>query len=370
MGRKKRRGAQLKPFCYYCDREFDDEKVLIQHQKAKHFKCSECNRKLDTATGLVVHMLQVHKETISRVPNANPGRDNPEDIIHGMAGVPQDILNEKQAKLDEERGAAKHQKAAHTVFGMSVMSGFFSQMQNPQGVLPPGLGLPGGQPPSMAAAPGFPSGAPFLPGSAGMMSGFPGAPGAHNPYTFTQFMSQMSQNPQAAFNALASGAAFAAAANGNSTAAATTGASSGMVPSGSALPGAVPPAATTLPAAAGGLKNVTAQSNAGTSTAATGFSPSGAPVGTPALNGGFLDVARFRQSAASSEDPNGVNQRRAGGPWGAAQQVVNVGGTGVSAALTSKLGLPAGLSLAKQSRLVFEPVDDTISPEEILAAYY
>jgi len=23
----------------YCNREFDDEKILVQHQKAKHFKC-------------------------------------------------------------------------------------------------------------------------------------------------------------------------------------------------------------------------------------------------------------------------------------------------------------------------------------------
>lgn len=60
MGRKKRKNKLvLKPFCFYCTREFDDEKVLIQHQKAKHFKCTECSRKLDTATGLQVHMQQV-----------------------------------------------------------------------------------------------------------------------------------------------------------------------------------------------------------------------------------------------------------------------------------------------------------------------
>nr|AET50646.1 hypothetical protein [Eimeria tenella] len=57
MGRKKKRGSRVKPFCYYCDRGFDDEKVLVQHQKAKHFKCSICCRKLDTATGLAVHLL-------------------------------------------------------------------------------------------------------------------------------------------------------------------------------------------------------------------------------------------------------------------------------------------------------------------------
>ena len=46
MGRKAKRkeadtADELKDevYCYYCDREFDDEKVLILHQTAKHFKC-------------------------------------------------------------------------------------------------------------------------------------------------------------------------------------------------------------------------------------------------------------------------------------------------------------------------------------------
>ncbi|KAL7069385.1 zinc finger, C2H2 type domain-containing protein [Cryptosporidium serpentis] len=104
MGRKKRRGMETKPFCYYCNREFSDEKVLIQHQKAKHLKCLHCNRKLDTATGLTVHMLQVHKETLSKVPNAIAGRDNPELVIYGMNGVPLELISEKQKKLSVEHG--------------------------------------------------------------------------------------------------------------------------------------------------------------------------------------------------------------------------------------------------------------------------
>jgi hypothetical protein len=35
--------------------------VLMQHQKAKHFKCSMCPRRLNTAGGLAVHIQQVHK---------------------------------------------------------------------------------------------------------------------------------------------------------------------------------------------------------------------------------------------------------------------------------------------------------------------
>eukprot|EP00922_Rhytidocystis_sp_ex-Travisia-forbesii_P009698 GHVS01014188.1.p1 GENE.GHVS01014188.1~~GHVS01014188.1.p1 ORF type:complete len:396 (+),score=123.26 GHVS01014188.1:153-1340(+) len=111
MGRKKRRGLEsLKPCCYYCDREFDDEKVLIQHQKAKHFKCSECNRKLDTATGLIIHMLQVHKITINKVPNALSDRDSPDLILHGMEGVPIAFIEQKTAKLRSEQGMRNDRK--------------------------------------------------------------------------------------------------------------------------------------------------------------------------------------------------------------------------------------------------------------------
>eukprot|EP00854_Cymbomonas_tetramitiformis_P027466 gene27466-33872_t len=35
MGKKKRKEEVIKPWCYYCDRSFDDEKILVQHQKAK-----------------------------------------------------------------------------------------------------------------------------------------------------------------------------------------------------------------------------------------------------------------------------------------------------------------------------------------------
>lgn len=33
----------------------------MQHQKAKHFKCKLCPRRLNTAGGLAVHIQQVHK---------------------------------------------------------------------------------------------------------------------------------------------------------------------------------------------------------------------------------------------------------------------------------------------------------------------
>lgn len=38
MGRRKR-AAKKVIFCYYCDRTFNDEASLIEHQKSKHFRC-------------------------------------------------------------------------------------------------------------------------------------------------------------------------------------------------------------------------------------------------------------------------------------------------------------------------------------------
>lgn len=81
----------------YCNREFEDEKILIQHQKAKHFKCPTCNKKLFTGPGLVVHCMQVHKETIDKIPGAIPGRDSTDVEVYGMEGIP-DVPDEPVSK--------------------------------------------------------------------------------------------------------------------------------------------------------------------------------------------------------------------------------------------------------------------------------
>ncbi|KIK23412.1 hypothetical protein PISMIDRAFT_100462, partial [Pisolithus microcarpus 441] len=47
--------------CWYCEREFEGDKVLMQHQKAKHFKCGMRPHRLNTANGLAVHIQQVHE---------------------------------------------------------------------------------------------------------------------------------------------------------------------------------------------------------------------------------------------------------------------------------------------------------------------
>ncbi|PAA61679.1 hypothetical protein BOX15_Mlig005122g1 [Macrostomum lignano] len=99
MGRKKKK--QLKPWCWYCNREFEDEKILIDHQKAKHFKCHVCHRKLFTGPGLVIHCGQVHKEKVEQIPNAVQGRTSVEIEIYGMQGVPEE---DQEARRLMKRG--------------------------------------------------------------------------------------------------------------------------------------------------------------------------------------------------------------------------------------------------------------------------
>jgi hypothetical protein len=111
---RKRKKASGKPFCYYCGRGFPDEKVLIQHQRARHFKCKKCYKKMSTAHALMNHMYQVHKETMKKVQNAKEGRDSIELAIYGMAGVPQDVIdqrNEREAKKGSDDESSEHSGA-------------------------------------------------------------------------------------------------------------------------------------------------------------------------------------------------------------------------------------------------------------------
>lgn len=89
-------GSPRRPLCRYCDREFEDEKVLITHQKAKHFKCLYCHKKLNSGSGLVIHIAQLHKETIFKIPNALEGHDTPEVEIYGMEGIPAEDLERRR----------------------------------------------------------------------------------------------------------------------------------------------------------------------------------------------------------------------------------------------------------------------------------
>ncbi|KAI3636107.1 hypothetical protein MIR68_005988 [Amoeboaphelidium protococcarum] len=109
MGKKQKR-QQAKQWCWYCDREFDDEKVLIDHQKAKHFKCSICNKRLHSTQGMVRHLEQVHKEIIDRVPNAMDGRDSLDVQVIGMDGIPPQDLALFKRRYSESSGSNSQQQ--------------------------------------------------------------------------------------------------------------------------------------------------------------------------------------------------------------------------------------------------------------------
>jgi len=95
MGRRKRDLGYLKPFCYFCDKVCDNEIILHQHQKAKHFTCTACKKKFSTASSMCSHITQVHKENVTKVPNAIAGRDSVELNIFGMQGVPKHMIDER-----------------------------------------------------------------------------------------------------------------------------------------------------------------------------------------------------------------------------------------------------------------------------------
>ncbi|RMZ52786.1 hypothetical protein APUTEX25_000905, partial [Auxenochlorella protothecoides] len=134
--RKRRRQEEdVKPWCFYCDREFQDEATLITHQKSKHFKCETCHKRLVTVRALAVHSLQVHKHPVTAVPDALPGRESLEFDVFGMSGVPAGML----ARRPHPRAPAPAEAAPDPGVG---------------GYGPPSLAPPGMAPPVGRAAGG------------------------------------------------------------------------------------------------------------------------------------------------------------------------------------------------------------------------
>ncbi|XP_077253449.1 zinc finger (C2H2 type) family protein [Tasmannia lanceolata] len=133
MGKKKKRASKV--WCYYCDREFEDEKILVQHQKAKHFKCHVCHKKLSTASGMAIHVLQVHKESVTKVPSAKPDRESIEIEIFGMQGIPPEVLAAHYGDQDEDAPSKLAKVDIPGVLPASVGIGFppqsiFAAMQS------------------------------------------------------------------------------------------------------------------------------------------------------------------------------------------------------------------------------------------------
>ncbi|KAK8059023.1 hypothetical protein PG994_009471 [Apiospora phragmitis] len=119
MGKKKRGHPDVeeilaRPWCYYCERDFEDLKLLISHQKAKHFKCDRCGRRLNTAGGLSVHMNQVHKESLSHVENALPNRQGLDVEIFGMEGIPEDVVQQHNQRIIQNFYQAQADRYAAT----------------------------------------------------------------------------------------------------------------------------------------------------------------------------------------------------------------------------------------------------------------
>mmetsp|Transcript_3418 Transcript_3418/g.12321 ORF Transcript_3418/g.12321 Transcript_3418/m.12321 type:complete len:341 (-) Transcript_3418:146-1168(-) len=109
--KKAKEAPAAKPFCYYCDRVFEDEAILIQHQKARHFKCYVCNKKLNSLNGMKIHLYQVHREKCDKVPNAKEGRDSLDVEVFGMDGVPAGLRPDAQQDGDRQQAATQHPQA-------------------------------------------------------------------------------------------------------------------------------------------------------------------------------------------------------------------------------------------------------------------
>ncbi|XP_072224174.1 BUB3-interacting and GLEBS motif-containing protein ZNF207-like [Leuresthes tenuis] len=184
MGRKKKK--QMKPWCWYCNRDFDDEKILIQHQKAKHFKCHICHKKLYTGPGLAIHCMQVHKETIDGVPNAIPGRTDIELEIYGMEGIPEKDMEERRRVLEQKNQETQRKKQNQDDSdeddeddepGPSFQPP--AAGQPPTGYIPPmtqpvGAGAPGIPPSGYSGIPPMiPGVPPMIPGLHPVMAGMP-----------------------------------------------------------------------------------------------------------------------------------------------------------------------------------------------------
>ncbi|CAG8478048.1 5628_t:CDS:2 [Paraglomus brasilianum] len=232
MGKKKKKQVVVRPWCWYCERDFEDEKVLIQHQKAKHFKCPHCSKKLNTAGGMVVHVAQVHKETITVVPNAIRGRESTDVEIFGMEGIPPEDVIAHQASLEVESGHVVKKLRTDSIDGSDLSEGkqltqHQAMMQNPSNAYSYGTypgypaqqtaslmphqysqfyqrpGVPPTQPYSQAYPyrPSGPSGTP--PAAAGWRPPVGGGPAAAS-YGNMPPYNPSGANPQTAFNGMQS----------------------------------------------------------------------------------------------------------------------------------------------------------------------
>lgn len=101
----------------------------------------------------MIHVFQVHKESIDTVPAAKVGRDSFDLEIFGMVGVPQDLIQEKQVKIYGEP-QAKKQKIDHHNMGIRLPGVGGQQLFNPGMGMPVLMQQPVGAPMHMRPMPG------------------------------------------------------------------------------------------------------------------------------------------------------------------------------------------------------------------------
>ncbi|CAN8064898.1 unnamed protein product [Agarophyton chilense] len=111
MGRRKKRAApnaRERIFCYYCDRNFQQEQELLAHQKEKHLRCPFCTKRMLSIQSLLVHADQMHNTRVTSVPNSIPGRESVAVDVLGMTGIPDSFY----ASLDDPH-LPKRSRNAH-----------------------------------------------------------------------------------------------------------------------------------------------------------------------------------------------------------------------------------------------------------------
>ena len=87
-------------WCYFCNKSFELEDQLISHQKMIHWRCPRCNTVKSSSKVLMQHMSKVHKEILTSIPNALPGRENPNNDVFGMKGIPEDTYIAWRSEID------------------------------------------------------------------------------------------------------------------------------------------------------------------------------------------------------------------------------------------------------------------------------
>jgi hypothetical protein len=178
MGKKKKKRSRAVCVCYYCSLETKDEASLIEHQRAKHFRCPDCHKKFDSVSSMAAHYSGVHRKTIDKAPNATPGADSVDVPVYGMDGVPPEWLAEYLGEEVDANTATKARKIGDEqaqVFAHGAYPPAMGVPTHPPMASPPS-GYPAAQFPPRASYPMIPPGGVGIGGGPMYPPHFAGAP--------------------------------------------------------------------------------------------------------------------------------------------------------------------------------------------------